>query len=419
MTDDNSGHGARQLESVNAVRAFQKKWLDSTRERVMRGEPFAICNGDEFEDIFNMMEIPVIVINYWNSIIAQKRMGTYYNDVLAANGYPKSDGFFAWGLASTLDNNPETAPWGGLPRPAIIIGGSKSDLEMKVLDIWAREIGCPFFPLDFSFDSFENIVEGLYPPPSDALDRMRNRWDTIIKPERLEMRVEEEQALINFLEITTGKRLTNSRVMNGLALLNEQMDYWGKARDLIAVTIPCPVGVRDQSAMYQAMWHRGSVIGRDLVKAYYAEVKDRVEKGISANPRETLRLSWSGDHSPVFNRYLEEKYGAIIVAWAYSSFPDRYYRNFTGKDPMKCLAALHMVLGWAPHDRALQDAIAHKCDGAIRISFDNRDPTVDSSVWEQRGIPLCEIPRESDDPEVIALLDKFMERLLSGKGKRE
>lgn len=418
MTDVRSSGGAKQLESVNAVRAFQRNWLDKTRERVMQGEPFAICNGDEFEDIFNMMEIPVIVINYWNSIISQKRMGAHYNEILAANGYPNSEGFFAWGLASTLDNNPETAPWGGLPKPAIIIGGSKSDLEMKVLEIWAREIGCPFFPLDFGFDSFENVAEELYPPPPDAMNRMRNQWDEIIRPERMDMRVEEEKALIHFLEVITGRRLSNAKVFNGLTLLNEQMDYWIKARDLIAETIPCPVGVRDQSAMYQAMWHRGSTIGRDLVKAYYEEVKDRVEKGIAASPNEKLRLSWSGDHAPAFNRYIEEKYGAVAVAWAYSSFPDRYYRNFIGKDPMKCLAALHMVLGWVPHDTALKDAIAHKCDGAIKISFDNREPSVDSSVWEQAGIPLCEIPRESEDTEVLSILDKFMERLLSEKRKR-
>jgi hypothetical protein len=366
-----------------------------------------------------MMDIPVIVINYWNSIIGQKRMGAYYNDVLATNGYPLPDGFFAWGLASTLDNKPEIAPWGGLPRPAIIIGGSKSDLEMKVLDIWAREMGCPFFPLDFSFDSFENIPDRLYPPPPDALERMRNHWDEIIKPERLEMRAEEEKALIQFLEVMTGQRLTTAKVMNGLALLNEQMDYWIKARDLIAETIPCPVGVRDQSAMYQAIWHRGSVIGRDMVKAYYEEVKDRVEKGIAASPNERLRLSWSGDHSPIFNRYLEERYGAVIVAWAFSSFPDRYYRNYTSKDPMKCLAALHMVLGWTPHDKVLHDAISHRCDGAVRVSFDSREPTIDSSIWEQMGIPLCEIPRESDDSEVISILDKFMERLLSEKAKHQ
>jgi len=417
MTEDKLEKGVKQLESVNAVRAFQRNWLERTRERVKLGEPFAICNGDEFEEIFNIMDIPVIVINYWNSIIDQKQMGEYYNNILAMNGYPIPEGFFAWGLASTLDNKPETAPWGGLPKPAIIIGGSKSDLEMKVLDIWAREMGCPFFPLDFSFDSFENIPDRLYPPPPDAMEQIRDHWDKIIKPERLEMRVEEEKALIHFLEVTTGRRLSTAKVINGLILLNEQMDYWAKARDLIADTIPCPVGVRDQSAMYQTMWHRGSVIGRDLVKAYYEEVKHRVEKGIAVNPDERLRLSWSGDHSPIFAKYLEEKYGAVIVAWAYSSFPERYYRNYTNKDPMKCLAALHMVLGWAPHDKALQDAVSHRCNGAIRISFESHGQSVNRSLWDQMGIPLREIPRESDDPEVISILDRFMERLISEKGK--
>ena len=407
-TEDRGERGVKQLESVSTVRAFQREWLEKTREKAKQGEPFAICNGDEFEDVFNMMDIPVIVINYWNSIIGQKRMGEYYNNVLAKNGYPVPEGFFAWGLASTLDNKPETAPWGGLPKPAIIIGGSKSDLEMKVLEIWAREIGCPFFPLDFSLDF---VPEWIYPPPQDWLERMRDHWDEMIEPLRLAQRVEEEKALINFLEITTGKKLTMAKLMQGLELINEQMEYWGKARDLIAETVPCPVGVRDQGAMYQAMWHRGSTTGRDLVKAYYQEVKERVEKGIAAYPNEKLRLSWSGDHAPVFARYLEEKYDAVFTAWAYSSFPDRYYRTFVDKDPMKCLAARHMVLGLATSDGPVKDAISHKCVGAIEIS-NRRTPSFRKLLFEQAGIPLCELPRESDDAEVRSILDSFIETRL-------
>jgi hypothetical protein len=202
------------------------------------------------------------------------------------------------------------------------------------------------------------------------------------------------------------------KLMQGLQLINEQMEYWGKARDLIAETVPCPVGVRDQSAMYQAMWHRGSSVGRDLVKAYYEEVRERVEKGIAANPNEKLRLSWSGDHAPIFASYLEEKYGAVIVAWAYSSFPDRYYRTFINKDPMKCLAARHMVL-MLQTDNVIKDVISHKCVGAIEVSRD-ASPSSRKQLYEEAGIPLCELPRESDDTEVRSILDDFIEtRLLS------
>ena len=79
----NEERGLKQLKSVETVRAYQRDWLNQTRDRVKQGEPFAICNGDEFEEIFNVLGIPVIVINYYNSIIMVKGMGDYYRKILA------------------------------------------------------------------------------------------------------------------------------------------------------------------------------------------------------------------------------------------------------------------------------------------------------------------------------------------------
>ena len=62
-----------RLRVVDKVRAHQRQWLEQTRQRAERGEPFAICNGDEVEEIFNVMDIPVLVINYWNTLIAAQR----------------------------------------------------------------------------------------------------------------------------------------------------------------------------------------------------------------------------------------------------------------------------------------------------------------------------------------------------------
>jgi benzoyl-CoA reductase subunit B len=244
-TEDKVERGIKQLKSVEAVRAYQREWLQETRERVNQGEPFAICNGDEFEEVFNIMDIPVMVINYYHSLMGQKQMGEYYGDVLKKRGYPMSG--FAFGLASTIDNKPEIAPWGGLPKPSIIIGGSKSDTEMKVLEIWAREFGCPFFPLDFSLDA---VPDWIYPPPPRWWEKMEEHWDELIEPRRLEQRVEEEKQLINFIELTTGRKLSMAKLKQGLELQNEQERLWGKARDLIAETIPCPVNLRDQLAVY-------------------------------------------------------------------------------------------------------------------------------------------------------------------------
>jgi hypothetical protein len=401
--------GAAQLESANAIRAYQREWLADTRERVSRGEPFAICNGDEFEEVFNIMDIPVIVVNYWNSIIATRRMTEHYSDVLANRGYPAS--YFALGLASTIDNNPETAPWGGLPSPALIIGGTKSDMEMKVLEIWAREYGCPFFPLDFGLDA---VPEWVYPPPPRWWEKMAEHWDELIDPRRLDLRVEEEKALISFIEVTTGKKLSMARLKQGLELLNEQEMLWGKARDLIAETIPCPVSLRDQLAVYQVQWHRGTVRGRDFIKAYYEEVKQRVENGVAACPNEKLRLMWMAGTPPRWARWAEEKYGAVCVASLFSSIPiDCYYRTDINNDPMRTLAGRHMVLFLETPDWRLKDAKLHQCDGAVETA-NPAAPSFNRQFFEEAGMPLCEIPRDQDDEEVRAILSEFIEtRLLS------
>ena len=59
-----------RLASVDAVRAHQRRWLEETRTAVAEGgREFAICNADDFEEIFTAFDIPVLVVNYWNSIV--------------------------------------------------------------------------------------------------------------------------------------------------------------------------------------------------------------------------------------------------------------------------------------------------------------------------------------------------------------
>ncbi len=414
MTQDAAGvRGVKQLESANMVRAHQREWFAENRKRVEQGEPFAICNGDDWEEGFNAMDIPVMCINYWHAIIGTKQMNPYYDKVLAEHGYPVTG--FARAMASYMDKKPDVAPWGGYPKPAILIGGTKNDIEMKVLEYWARECECDFYPLDWCLDP---VPEWAHPPPPLWWERMKEHWDEMIEPHRLAGRIEEEKALVNFIENRTNKRLTVPRLLRSLELLNEQMVYWGKARDLIAETVPCPVNARDQGGMYQAMWHRGSEKGRDLVKAYYEEVKYRVDKGTVACPNEQLRLSWSGDHAPIFETYIEEKYGAVIVAWAYFSYPiDSYYRRITYDNPMKTLAGHHMILFFQDPKLYLRDAKMAKCDGRIEVSMMPGVPSFTKPVFEQAGIPVCQLPRETLDAEVKSILDKFIGELLAKKGK--
>jgi hypothetical protein len=406
-----NGRGAAQLETPKAVRAYQRAWLEQTRERVREGEPFAICNGDEFEDVLNIMDIPAIVINYYNSVIAVQGKTGHYFKVLTDHGYDPIP--FAMGLATTLDNNPEMAPWGGLPKPAIILGSTKSDVEMKVLEIWAKTYGCPLFPLEFSLDAVPELPA--YPPPPRWWEMSRDHWDELIDSHRLDLRVQQEKALIGFLEIATGKTLSRDKLTNALELINEQMEYWGKARDLIAQTIPCPVTLRDQLSMYQVMWQRGTVKSRDFIKSYYEEVKDRVEKGIAANPNEKLRLMWIEGTPPSWAQFAEDKYGAVCVASAFSSIPiDSYCRTILNDDPLRTLAGRHMVLFMETPDWRLKDARLHQCHGVVQLASPEV-PSFNRALFKASGMPLCEIPRDRDDEEVRAILSNFIETQLLHK----
>jgi hypothetical protein len=408
MSEENS---SKQMETSNMVRAYQREWLKNTRERVDQGEPFVICHGADFEENLNIMDIPVMVINYWHALIGVKQMVNYYLKILAEHGYPQWT--FGVGLASTIDRKPDIAPWGGLPKPTVIIAGTRKDNELRVLELWAQEFGCPLWPLEFGF------LHGIIKSPGPRWwERMRNHWDEFIDPEKLDFRVEEEKRLIRYLEVSTGKKFSMGKLYHAMELVNEQMDYWKKARDLIAETIPCPVGLRDQLAIYQTEWHRGTTKGRDLVKAYYEEVKERVDKGIAAIPNEKLRLMWLAGTPPAWARWAEETYGAVCVAAEFSAIPiDSYPRTILNNDPMRTLAGRHMLLFWRTHDWLPKEAKLHHCDGVIAPG---PRPQVAVQAFEEVGMPLLQLPPVSnyrDDAEIRSLVSKFIETRLLPKRK--
>ncbi|MFC1534666.1 2-hydroxyacyl-CoA dehydratase [Thermodesulfobacteriota bacterium] len=403
-----------QLEIPKLVRAYQREWLARTRERVSQGEPFIICNGDDYEDMANAMDIPVIVINYWHSLISMKGLAEYYYDVLAKKGYP-SDYSFALGLACSMDRDPEMAPWGGLPKPLVILGGAREDREYRVVELWAREMGATFWPLECAL---WHAVEK--PPGPNWWERIRDHWDEFVNPYKLDLRVEQEKELTKYIEVATGKRLTIDKLTETAELVNEQMDYWKMAHDLIAATVPCPARVRDQLSMYQTMWHRGTPTGRDFIKSYYEEVKDRVEKGIAACPNEKIRLMWliSLGTPPAWGQWAEDTYNAVCVASGYSAIPfDGYPRTILDNDPGRALAARHMLMSWTSPDWHLKETLDHQCDGIVVAttggSSGSRKELTD--YCDKVGMPIVEIPYNKDDEKVRAIISEFIETHLSAK----
>lgn len=393
-----------RLDSVNRVRSHQRAWIADTRKRVEEGAPFAICNGDEAEEIFLSFGIPVLAINYWNFLIAAKGQVAHFTKVLNERGYPGQH-FFALGLASSLE--PELAPWGGLPNPTIICGSGRSETELRVTELWARAAGAHCFPMDFSFPA-----DRISARPVDWWNYTRARWDALVDPHRLEFRAEQERALISFVEQISGLRFDEAQLYRAMSLVNVQMEYWAEAGKLIA-SRPCPVHIRDQMSMYQAMWHRGTATGVDMLRAYRDEVADRVRQGIGGYHNERIRLYFSGD-VPAWSQFAEEEFGAVTVANFYSAVPDCYARTIHGSDPVRTLAGRHLFLFDFNPEWIAHVACSFDCDAVIVTEpFMDRYPPEASrerNVVEAAGLRYLALPSDADDPENRDRLRAFFEK---------
>lgn len=393
-------HKPETLASVQAVREHQRAWIENTRVAASEGKPFALCGSDEVEELFSLLDIPVLVYNYWNFVILSQRKGPHFSKVLEDRGYPGPH-FFALGYGSTLD--PEEAPWGGLPKPTIMVGSTRYESEMLISEKWARTFGCDYIPLDYNFSSHDKK-----PLPDDWWARLRTDWDQIVDTDRLELRMAEVKSLLAYLETKTGRTITQGALADMMELVNRQMDLWMEANYLIADAPDCPVSFKDQTAIYQAMWHRGTQKGVSFIEAYRDEVAQRVKDGTSAYAKGTKRMIyWSMDREPASHKYMQQQ-GASIVASSYTRCPSFYARETYG-DPMRALCARHLFLfevispSWL-----LADVERWRGDAVILVEREDGPKGVLRTACEQAGIPVLCLPHTGDDEKTRDAIDRFM-----------
>jgi benzoyl-CoA reductase subunit B len=404
-TREQSNKPAR-MSSVDRIRAYQRDWLETTRERSASGEPFAICHGDEFEEIFTTLGIPVLVANYWNFLVIAAKQAGYYSDLLEDHGYPGPH-FLGLGLGTSID--PSKAPWGGLPKPLILLGSTRDEEYLRLTELWAREIGCPCYTLDFGFTSHYKKI-----PPDDWWKRIRDEWETLVDTRRLGLRMAQKSALIRHLETITDRTFSIAGLMNTMALVNKQMDCWAEARELIAESRPCPVSLRDQLAAYQSMWHRGTEMAVTLIEDYVAEIRERVTDGEAGYEKENIRLLyWSTREAPRFQAFLEHDYGAVFVASTYSAVPATYARTVFDGDPLRALSGRHLLLFSHTPSWMLNEARKHQCDGIVLIEPASRHPSHMQNVAEQSGMPCVSLTDPDDSDINHRKLAQFFETRLA------
>jgi len=409
----------KSLAAVAEFGAYQRDWFAGLRAKVAAGEPFVAVNANAPQETLRALGIPFVVNQWWASIVAAKQQSARYSGLLRANGLPGDvEAYSSQGVAAAFDRDADRAPWGGLPRPDAVGAILSTDATSSLFQAWAAATGA-------RLQRFERSIESRWDIPIDWWDGLAERWDAFIEPERLDLLEAELRTSIAALEAMTGRRFDVAAFERVMDLVNEQEDFYRLTRDLVAQTVPAPIGIVDSMpATMVPQWHRGTEWARDAARAFYEEVAARVATGEAACPGEKLRLMFVGrgvwsDMS--FYQRWEESHGAVFVCSMYLSLAaDGYIRRHDGgRDPMRALAARFVTMGdelrmptWAGAWH-VKEAQLHQVDGAVALS--DADPLVLRALREA-GIAVLELGIDNFalDPATDAEIDRRMRAFLEG-----
>jgi hypothetical protein len=305
----------------------------------------------------------------------------------------------------SVDLPAATAPWGGLPRPAMVIAENSGDAGRKVFDLWDEHPDTDAF-------LFERTTAGN--PQPHWWEHVPYQWEDVFGADRIDLMVEENGLLVDFLEDRTGKRFRIDRLANVMDLSNAQAEANRRSRDLLARSRPFPISIHDSiNSVMIPQWHRGTQWASDAAERFYREVQDAAARGQATCPEERLRLMWVGRglwfDMGIYQRF-QERYGAVFVWSMYLAIAADGYARY-GEDPMPSLAGRFVGLtdqlylpGWAP-GWYVKEAQTHAVDGVVHLVADDvPGPSFVTSALRDAGIPVLEIQASNADPRSEAAL---------------
>jgi benzoyl-CoA reductase subunit B len=395
--------GRKDLVCTAEASTYQKAFGAELRRRVVeQGEPFVVAQADTPHEIFHAMDIPVISNQWWSAYISAKRLSGRYFGVMDEMGYPASRcKYCSLGLACSLANDPASAPWGGLPRPTVMVARLTCDCIQHVFTQWAQKLQTDFFPMEAPAWEHKEV---------DWYRHSREQWSRVYQEDRIALLSAEMRELIALLERKTNRRFDPLRLAALMERINEQESYIAEAAALVGSARPCPVSIIDQMPNTMIpQWHRGSHWAVAHARRFRDEVKARVQAGTGVAANERLRLMWIGAglwHDTAFYQALEVRLGAVFVWSMYMPFAGpQYIRELQGR-PFEALASricsMNEVLHLPPWMNGWMVSEAQRCgiDAAVML-------VPPDSRLSQSGTRLtCESLRESGVP--VLMLDADM-----------
>jgi benzoyl-CoA reductase/2-hydroxyglutaryl-CoA dehydratase subunit BcrC/BadD/HgdB len=404
----NTGQRSRKtLSCTQAANAYQKQFGIELRKRVVEdGEPFAIVQADTPHEIFHAMDIPIITNQWWSAYISAKQLSGKYFKVMAEHGFPENScKYCSLGFACTLANDPATAPWGGLPKPTVLVARLTCDCIQHVFGQWAQALNTDFFPME--------APAWRHKDPR-WFTHSKDDWENIYDPDRIALMVAEMRDLITLLENRTGRKFDEAKLQHLMERINEQEGYIWEANQALVKARPCPVSIGEQMTNTMIpQWHRGSDWAVAHAKKFRNEVLERISQGLGAGENEKIRLMWIGAglwHDPGFYQSLEDKIGAVFVWSMYMPFAGPQYIRELKNKPMDALASricsMNEVLHLPPWMNGWMESEAQRAgiDAAvILLPPDNRlsqsGTKLTALSLEQSKVPVLMIDADMVDAQ--------------------
>jgi benzoyl-CoA reductase/2-hydroxyglutaryl-CoA dehydratase subunit BcrC/BadD/HgdB len=411
---------------------YNRRWFQSLREQVAGGAPLAYVNADIVPtEIFKAMDIPVVVNQWWGSVVSAKQKSTEYMNRMNDVGYARHlCRYCSLGYAAALAPDQADAPWGGLPAPTVIVTGDICNSNYKIAELWARKYNAPLFRLESA------VVES--PDASHWDSRHRHDWEGLLGRRSIDLLAAQYEELIRFLERHTGKHFDEQRFRHVMALVNEQEEYYFQTRELINHSRPAPLNIADQMpATMIPQWHRGTEWARDRARLFYEETRHKVENGIGVVSDERVRLMWIGTglwYNLGFYEYFEQRYGAVFIWSIYLSIAADAYPTY-GDNPLRTLAArlskINNLLAVPPFNTAwyVQQIRDAQIDGVVAIGREQEDGCQSrfgteylvQEAIKSTGVPLLKLAvdnadaRSWDDAAVKNTVAEFIEQQILAK----
>lgn len=417
------GRSRKSLALLAGFSAHQRQWFQSVRERASSGEPFAVLNADAPQELLRAMDLPFVVNQWWASIVAAKQQSTRGLQLLRAQGYPTdAEAYSAQGLAAAFDADTATAPWGGLPRPGLLMAVTGTPATAGIFHSWAAHTGARLVLMDRTVDKRLTLYE-------DWWNRLPEHWDTALEADRLDLLQAQCQGAVQALEAFSGRRFDEGRLHEVMALVNAQEEAYRRTRDLVAQAPQAPVSIVDtMPAVMLPQWQRGTPWGVQAAQALLDEVQRRTADGQAACPGERTRLMWVGRglwSRMGFYQQWEDSHGAVFVWSMYLGLAaDGYLRHIApGQSPMRALASRFVTMGdelrmptWAGAWH-VKEARLHRVDAAVAV--DDADPLVLAALV-RAGVPVLRLSLGNfgASDQALAQATAAVGRFLDGRPRR-